>query len=173
MPPAVTGETMPAASPTSSARLAATGRTTPPQGIMPARTDEGRRPRKSHSGAIFSSNAAIAAPACEASPRTRRADLHKPDAGNRPRDVAGGQPPIDKTVELLRLRDFHVFVLVLEAEQKFTAPAEPQRARDRGAGTVGADEKAGRAQLAEVEAAAAALRFGERFSIENARAGLF
>src|SRR6266480_4561692 len=60
IPPAVTGETIPAASPTSSTRRAAAGLTTPPQGIRPARTACGACVN-GNSGAILRRNAAIEA----------------------------------------------------------------------------------------------------------------
>jgi len=72
-PPAVTGDTMPAASPTSSARDAATGATIPPQGINPARTPVGAALRKSMAGAIFSRSAAIASLGFHVVPVWRRA----------------------------------------------------------------------------------------------------
>ncbi len=76
MPPAVTGDTIPAASPTSITRRAATGATTPPQGIMPARIEAGCLSPKSATGAIFSRNARIA-PVGATRPRPmRRAMAH-------------------------------------------------------------------------------------------------
>jgi hypothetical protein len=71
MPPAVTGDTMPAASPTSSARSRATTGSTPPQGIIPARTATGGASPGDTTDSIFLRNGASRSAFASLWPRRR------------------------------------------------------------------------------------------------------
>ena len=59
MPPAVSGETRPAASPTSTASLSAKGRTGPPTGISPPRVPARRARKVDYRGDPFEEPAEI------------------------------------------------------------------------------------------------------------------
>src|SRR5258708_2311644 len=102
MPPAVTGETKPAASPTNSKRCAraddsATGNHAGAHGSGPqlAKVEQRRnffqeRRHRCGRGGLITAHA------------PREADLNDPNSGHDPGDISGRQTTIDKTVELFR-----------------------------------------------------------------------
>ena len=165
---------MPAASPTSIARRIATGWTTPPHGIMPARIETGFARLKSAMREILSRKGPIASVAVSRPDCTRpaRPTCTDADAGDNPADVAGSETTIDEAVKPVRFGQLDAGILVLDTKQKLAVAAEAEGLRDSRVGTIGPDDESRGARVAEIEAALRALRRHERRLVRDDGAGL-
>ena len=127
MPPAVNGDTSPAASPTSSTCCAAKGRTRPPTGIGPPRRAMARAALKSNRPLIFCSErlqVEAVRPPC------RKPDLGDAvDAGVHPGDIAARKPGVDEAVQPVRVYAANAAIFGFDAGEKALIAAEAEAAR--------------------------------------------
>ena len=141
-----------------------TGRTTPPQGIVPARMDVGSWPRRARDGCdLFEKffhdalhGFGVARHAAS------QADLRDADAGDHPTDVAGGEFAVEEAVEAVGGGEREAGEFVLHAEQELLVLAKGERLSDVRVGTVGADQITGVAEAFEMVAGADFGGAGER-----------
>src|SRR5436190_4910779 len=142
IPPAVSGETSPAASPTSRTRSPNRRGRTPPHGIMPARMPLGRsrafpdQRRETIEQPHHVGRVAQGVPA-------RDAELQRADALERPADVAGGQTAVDEAVQRVGVVQPGAGKFELDAGEEFAVAAQSAEAGDLRVRAVGADEVAG------------------------------
>ncbi len=173
MPPAVTGETMPAASPTRSARSVATGLhdSAARDGAGPDR----RRFTTAHIGharnfveKFFHDTFHGFRIARHAAGQANLRDAH---AGHHPTDVAGGEFAVEEAVQAVIICEGYCGEFVLHAEQEFLILPEREGLGHLRVWSVGPDQITGVAQAVEMIAVAgfrcarersAARKFGSR-----------
>ncbi len=139
MPPPVTGDTMPAASPTSITRRE------PSRDSVAARRDQPAAPfLRLDLAQVAEGFEAVQEPAEVGlgGPGRGDADLRRADAGHDPGDVARRDLAVGKAMQEARVEAFQLRALDLHAGEEMPVAAEAETFRDARARTIGADQEA-------------------------------